>query len=241
MRKRTFLLSGLLLIAMVLSACSGVAAAQTTQPAQAPLRTLAVTGRGEVLLAPDIANIYVGVHTEGKDAAEAVASNNAQAIKVADALKDLGVDEKDIQTTNFSIYPQQQFDERGTVTGTTYVVDNTVFVIVRDLDQLGALLDVVVNTGANSISGIQFDVADKETPMAEGRVKAVENARSQAELLAKAAGVTLGQIQSISVSSGSPTPFFAGKGAMEEAASAVPISPGQLSITAEVTIVFEIR
>jgi uncharacterized protein YggE len=200
-----------------------------------------VTGRGEVLLAPDIATIHIGVRTEGQDAAEAVASNNEQALQVANALRDLGVEAKDIQTSNFSIYPQQQFDERGAVTGTTYVVENTVFVTVRDLGRLGVLLDAVVSTGANSISGINFDVADKEEPMAEAREKAVQNARALAEQLASAAGVTLGEIQNISIVSGAPVPFFAGRGGLDQAAAEVPISPGQLSLTAEVTIVFEIR
>jgi uncharacterized protein YggE len=84
-----------------------------------------------------MATISVGVRTEDRDAAEAVASNNAQAESITQALVAMGVDEQDIQTSNFSIYPQQQYDDQGNLVGTTYVVENTVYVTVRDLDQLG--------------------------------------------------------------------------------------------------------
>lgn len=241
MRNKVLWIGGLMLLAAVLSACSGVASAQTTPAPSAP-RTVSVTGRGEVFLTPDLANIHIGVHTEGEDAAEAMAtSNSAQAEKVVETLRSLGVEEKDIQTSNFSIYPQQQFDESGKVTGVIYMVDNTVFVAVRDLGSLGELLNAVVSTGANSIFGIQFDVTDREAALAEARQAAVEDARAQAEELAGLAGVELGEIQSLSVFGGSPIPIMAGKGAVERAAVDAPISPGQLSISVEVNVVYAIR
>jgi uncharacterized protein YggE len=244
MRTKPYLFALILILAALLSACGTAAlAAQAKPPADSDTRTLSVNGSGRVFLSPDIAYIAIGVHTEGEDATEAVASNNAQSQKVADALKEFDIDPKDIQTRNFSIYPQQQFDKDGKVTGVTYIVDNTVFVTIRDLDMIGEILDAVVSAGANTINSIQFDLENKDEALSQAREDAVSNATTQAEELAEATGVTLGEIQSInSFSQGYPVPFMSGIGggaAMVE--SAVPISPGQLTLTAEVNIVFLIR
>jgi hypothetical protein len=242
MRNKLYTLMGIVLLAPVLVACSSRAFAQTPTPASASPRTISVTGKGEVPLTPDIARITIGVRTQGVDVAEAVASNNTQAQEVVEALQEMGVAERDIQTSNFSIYPQQQYDERGQVIDTTFVVENTVYVTVRELESLGDLLDVAVGRGANSIYGIQFDVEEKGGAVSEARQVAVEDARAQAQELAEAAGVQLGDIQSISAISSYPGPIFDGRGAAaEQAASTVPISPGQLIITAEVSVVYEIE
>jgi uncharacterized protein len=245
MRNKLFFLVAALLLAPVLVACGGRALAQTPTPGS-PLpggpRSISVTGKGEVPLTPNIARISVGVRTEGREVAEALASNNEQAQEVVDALKELGVAERDIQTSNFSIYPQQQYDERGQVIDTLFVVENTVYITVRQLGNLGGLLDAAVGQGANSIYGIQFDVEDKSEAVSEARQAAVEDARAQAQELAEAAGVELGEIQSISTVSSFPGPIFDGRGAgAEQAAADVPISPGQLMITSEVSVVFEIQ
>lgn len=242
MRNKLYTLMGIVLLAPVLVACSSRAFAQTPTPASASPRTISVTGKGEVPLTPDIARITIGVRTQGVDVAEAVASNNTQAQEVVEALQEMGAAERDIQTSNFSIYPQQQYDERGQVIDTTFVVENTVYVTVRELESLGDLLDVAVGRGANSIYGIQFDVEEKGGAVSEARQVAVEDARAQAQELAEAAGVQLGDIQSISAISSYPGPIFDGRGAAaEQAASTVPISPGQLIITAEVSVVYEIE
>ncbi|HEX9617810.1 MAG TPA: SIMPL domain-containing protein [Anaerolineales bacterium] len=242
MRNKLFVLIAILLLAPVLAACGSTALAQTPAPASPAPRTISVTGKGEVPLTPDIARISIGVRTEGVDVAEAMASNNAQAQEVVDALKELGVAERDIQTSNFSIYPQQQYDEQGQVIDTTFVVENTVYITVRELENLGDLLDAAVGRGANSIYGIQFDVEEKDDAISEARQAAVENASAQAEELAAAAGVSLGQIQSISAASSFPGPIFDGRGAaVEQPAADVPISPGQLIVTAEVSVVYEIQ
>ena len=239
MFKKQLIIGGLMAMAILLSACGIQSAAPATTT---PPRTLNVTGSGKTFIVPDIATISIGVHTEGKDAAEAVASNNAQAQKVAQALQGMGVDGKDIQTSNFSIFPQQQFDDTGKVIGTIYVVDNTVYVTVRQLDKLGELLNVVVDTGANSIYGIQFDVENKQPALSDARKAAVENAQAQAEELAQAAGVTLGEVQSFNAFGGFPVPVFEGKGGGGQALAAeVPVSPGQLTLTVEVSIVYEIK
>ncbi len=234
----------LLAFALVLSACAPGGPTTINQAAAPVLRTLNVNGVGQVYLTPDIAYIYVGVHTEGVTASDAVESNKTQTNAVIDALKAAGVDEKDIRTTNFSIWPSQQYGPDGTVVGNVVVVDNNVYVVVRDLDGLGDLLDSVIIAGANSINSIQFDVADKTEAVKEARVKAVDDAKTQAAELAGAAGVTIGEIQSISFIDNSPYPMYEGKGGgggMMAADASVPIQPGQLSISVSVSVTYEIK
>lgn len=240
MRTKIVFLLSVLVLAAVLSACGPTTIVAEPQP---PQRTITVTGTGMVMLAPDIAYIFIGVHTENADISEAVASNNAQAQRVVDSLRNMGVDAKDIQTTNFSIWPSQQYDEDGKIIGVIYMVDNTVHVTVRDLSKLGELLDAAIGAGANNINSIQFDVADKTEALSQARRAAAESARQQAEELASAAGVELGDVQTISYYESTPTPgLFEGKGGGGFGADlAVPISSGQMTLTATVTIVFELK
>jgi uncharacterized protein YggE len=175
-----------------------------------------------------------------------VAENNASTQKLIDALKAAGVAADDIRTMNFSIYQSAQYDpQTGKQSGTIYMVDNTVYLTVRDLAGLGDLLDAAVRAGANNINSIQFDVADKTKAMADARKAAVEAAKKQADELAAAAGVTLGDIQSIQYADSAPSPIFEGKGMGGGGGAAadvtVPINPGQMQISVTVTLAYEIK
>ncbi len=241
MRSKLFLLVSVLILSLVLSACSGTAAGGNPTAT----RNLTVNGVGTVYLTPDVAYIYVGVHTENESISEAVADNNAKAQAVAAALKTFGVEDKDIQTSNFSIWPSQQYDPlTGEMTGSIYMVDNSVYVIVRDLEKLGELLEAAIEAGANSINSIQFDVADKTAGQIDARQKAVENATSLAGELASISGVTLGEIQTISYYDSQPYAYssygMGGGGGGAEAAVA-PIAPGQLTMSVTVTITYELK
>jgi len=128
------------------------------------------------------------------------------------------------------------------VTGTIYVVNNTVNVTVRDLQVMGRLLDVVTRSGANSINGVSFDVQDKSQAVAEARRLAVESARSQAEEMAQLAGVTLGGLQSMSVYMSQPAQvLYDAKGGMAVNASQVPVSAGELVIQVDVSASYLIQ
>lgn len=240
MRTKYLSFAVLAVLALVVSACG-----TTTVNQAAPLtpRTLNVSGVGVVYLTPDIVYINIGVNTQRANAAEAVEINKEQTNAVIQAIKDFGVDEKDIRTTNFSIWSNPQYDPSGQITGTTYAVDNTVNVTVRDLDKLGDLLDAAVSAGANSIYSIQFDVEDKTEATKDARTKAVEDAKLEAQELADAAGLALVEIQSINYYESSPLPYFEGKGGGGGAAmeSAVPIQPGQLAISVTVNITYTIK
>ena len=243
MRTKSMIVSIILLAAVALSACapSGIAA----NPA-APQRTLNVNGAGQVSLTPDIAYIYVGVHTENASASDAMTENNSRTQVMIEALKKAGIDEKDIRTTNFSIWQQDKYDPlTGQPSGVkVYSVDNTVYVTVRKLDSLGSLLDTLVKAGANNINSIQFDVADKTAAIKQARDAAVQDAKTQAQELAAVAGVTLGEITSVSFYEATSSPvmdgFGKGGGGGAEAA-AVPIQPGQMTLTVTVSMTYEIK
>jgi len=113
MKTKIIFLSVLLVLATTLSACGPLSVTMQPQP---PVRNITVTGTGKVTLTPDIAYINIGVHTENASAKDAVAANNTQAQAVVTAIKGFGIADKDIQTTNFSINPQQQYDPSGKVT-----------------------------------------------------------------------------------------------------------------------------
>ena len=239
MKTKSLIVFSVIALALLVSACAPAS--------NAAVRTLTVSGSGDAFLAPDIAYIYVGVHTEAASAAEAVADNNTQTEALIQAIQDFGIPAQDIRTTNFSIWPMDRYDpSTGMPSGEkVYAADNTVYVTVRDLATIGDLLDTAVQAGANTVNSIQFDVAEKDDALQQARAEAVEDAREQAQALAEAAGLTLGDIQSISFFDAQPYPIFDGKGggggAMAAEQAAVPIQPGQLTFSVNVTVTYELR
>lgn len=240
MKNKVVLIFAVLLLTMLLSGCGSAAIASAIQN---PPRTLNVSGKGEVTLKPDIAYINIGVHTEMPTASQAMTQNNSDAQAVIKALKAAGVADDDIQTNNFNIYQKDETDPTtGAKISSVYAVDNTVYVTVRDLTKLGALLDASVKAGANNIYNIQFDLADKTKALSDARAAAVKAARTEAEELATAAGVTLGNIQTINYDENTPGPVFYGKSSgMAFAEAAAPISAGTMTISVNVTITYEIK
>jgi hypothetical protein len=239
MKTRSIFLFTVLLLGLVLTAC--VPSNITVQP-QPPQRTITVTGTGMVTLTPDIAYINIGVRSQDASASVALTANNTSAAAVIAAIKSAGVADKDIQTTNFSIYPQQQYDNNGVMTTLIYVVDNTVYVTVRDLTKLGGLLDATVRVGANTINSISFDLADKTEALSQARAAAVTEAKKQADELTSAADVSLGEVQTISYyDSSAPLMVQYARGAGMPAAESVPMQSGSMQISTTVTIVYEIK
>ncbi len=236
MRSKLFLLVSILVLGSLLAACSPVAS-----PA-AETRSLSVSGTGTVYLTPDIAYIYVGVETHDADVSKALADNNVQAQAVVDALKNLGVAPEDIQTSNFSIWSMEDYDEMGQPY-TKYVVTNNVYITVRDLSNLGTLLSTVVASGANTINSISFDVSDKAAAQSEARQKAMDNAVALAEELASIGGVRLGDIQTLSYSEYYPSYYASGMGGGSASApnASVPIQVGQLEISVTVNVTYGIK
>ncbi|NTV37962.1 MAG: SIMPL domain-containing protein [Anaerolineales bacterium] len=243
MKSKHTIFSASLLVVLLLSAFLPAGGGGSTGDAYP--RTITVTGNGKVVLAPDIATINVGVHTEDPDVAAALAQNTAKAREVVDTLGRLGVKPEDIQTVNFSIYPIDKYGPDGLMIGKYYSVDNTIYITVRDLARMGETLSAVVEGGANNIYGITFDVADRTKALSDARKAAVLDARAQADELAKLAGVTIARIQNLSISSyAQPVPMYAngfGGGGYMEAAAPVPVSGGQLVISIDAYVTYEIK
>lgn len=230
------------LLLFIVGGCATGQSIPTPTSTPAP-RSITVSGRGKVFRTPDMATLSIGVHNEDENASRAIEGNNAQAQSVIEVLLEMGVEEDDIQVSNYNIFAEQRNVQSGNQSGTVYIVDNTVFVTVRDLDLLGEIMGTVVEAGANSVFGIQPDIADKTQAISEARRAAVDDAQIKAGELARVAGVSLGDIQSITEAGSSPIPVFEGKsgagfgGETEQ----VPESFGQLSLTVEVSVVYNIR
>jgi uncharacterized protein len=200
--------------------------------------TITVTGEGVVQAQPDQATISLGVTTNGETAAKALSDNNAALTMVLERLKAAGVAETDLQTSNLSLSPNWTgYDSGSTPSIAGYIATNMLDVRVRDLAALGTILDAAVTDGANTMNGITFGLADPTPVMNDARTKAVADAKARAEVLATAAGTKLGKLVSVSemgVYPG-PAPMF-----RQDAASAVPIQSGQIGMTSNVNVTYEI-
>ena len=223
-----------IILAIMISACSPAA---TT--AEEPQRTVSVNGTGIVYLTPDLATVRIGVQTRGDEADTAVSENNAIVQAVRDALAVFEIADVDIQTSNFSIYPQSDYDKDGEIESVTYRVNNQVSVVVRNLDDLGAVLSEVVEAGANNLYGIDFGVEDREEALNQAMELAVGNAQDRATILAEAAGASLGKALTISTyTSGGGEVYSRSSASAEMMSMDVPVSAGQLEVQVDVSIEF---
>jgi uncharacterized protein YggE len=212
-----------------------------TTPAD-PTRTIVATGTARVRGTPDVLTVMLGVTTRGHSVGEALDRNNSGARKVIDVLYDNGVDKKDVQTTNFSINPIYG-DNGNDIEG--YMVSNLVVAQLRDLEKAGSILDKAAQAGGDDVivRGVSFDIDDTSDLIAAARADAVKRARNQAEQLAAAAGVQLGDVLTISESSRDVGPVASMPTATDESAAAmrVQIEGGSEELTVQVSVVFSIR
>jgi hypothetical protein len=209
-------------------------------------RMIVIAGRGEASAAPDMAQVRVGVVSENETAAETVADNTKAMSKLFDVLDDLNIDEKDIQTSNFSVQPRYKKysgsnQGRDEIDG--YRVFNQLTVKVRDLDRLGAVLDGMISKGqANQLNGVAFSIAEPEPLLDQARANAVGDALRKASLYAAAAQVELGEILIIQEGgSAMPRPMYQAMGRAEIASADVPIAAGENTLMASVSLTFEIK
>ncbi|VAW10387.1 hypothetical protein MNBD_ALPHA09-2257 [hydrothermal vent metagenome] len=211
---------------------------------ETPRRTLTITGVGEVRGAPGRATISTGVVSEARTAAKALAANTKAMTAAIARIKALGIADRDLQTSSFSVFPRYYSEPKSRkparIVG--YTVSNQLTVIIRDLSELGRVLDAVVSQGANQISGPTFGFDDPEKLRDIARARAAADASRKAKLYAEALGVTLGPIVSISEAgnfSPRPTPMAA---RMEmDRSRPVPIEAGELGLNARVNVVWEIQ
>ena len=210
-------------------------------PALADPRTIAMSGHGEVKAAPDQVQVTAGVTTSAATAAGALAANTTRMKGVFAALTKLGIPDRNIQTVNFSVSPQYTNggdNQPPRLTG--YQVNNEVSVRLEDVSRLGTALDALVTSGANQMNGISFSIQETAPLLVKAREQAVADARARAEVYARAAGVALGPILSISEGANdTPRPMY--KPVAMLASRAVPVAAGEESVAADVSIVWEIH
>lgn len=223
------------------SAAAPQAQALTRDDNDGPARTISVTGVGSATTAPDIATIQLGVETRSDAPSVAAEENAAKMNNVMAAIQELGIPDKDIQTTDYSISIEPVYKDGKRTDETVYRVSNKVRVTVRDLDQVSTLLGEVVEADVNSIGGINFGVSDPEALQREARDEAMANAQAKAQQLADGLGVTLGPPQQISEWSGGTPVTPRVDAMMERAAAAPPISTGELEVSIQVSVAFAIE
>lgn len=243
--------------ALVVGGCSAaraisgpaVASAQTVQQegdSNSAPRLLSVSGSGTATGTPDVVYVELGVDLKSPSASEVVDESTTRMAKVMDALAALGVEKRDVRTVAYNMWVEEVYDREGNPTGErVYHLVHRVQVTVRDLEKVGTVLEKALDAGANTVGGIQFGVEDPTALQREAREKAIANAKAKAQQLAEGLGVTLGEPQSIN-EFGYVEPVPLKVMALEAAgmgggAGPVPVSPGQLSVTVEVSVSWIIR
>lgn len=198
---------------------------------------MTVTGQASVMTAPDIATLTLGVTSQMPSASQAMAANKSALTAVLSQLTAAGIAPSDLQTSQLQLNPMwghDQNDADSVISG--YVASNMVRVLLRDLGDMGAVLDAAVATGANTLNGIEFAQSDPRPAQDAARTAAVQDAMARAKVLANAAGVTLGPIVAMSENAEFAMPMI-----RSMASEATPIAAGDIAVTASVVMVFELR
>lgn len=229
-------------------ALPGIAAAQAAQPAIAATSTLlSINAQGSSTRTPDIAVFSAGVVTQGATASEALSTNATAMNRVMAALRKAGIADRDIQTSQINlnpIYSQPVVGPDGVVRQepriTGYQANNTVTVRSRDIKGFGKVLDALVASGANQVNGPSFQIAEPDGAMDEARIEAMTKARARADLYARAAGLRVVRIVSISESGGysPPQPVYARMAKRE--ADSTPIAAGEVEAEINLSVQFEL-
>ena len=206
-------------------------------------RIISLSGHGEVRATPDLAYVTSGVVTQGATAAEALAANSKAMTDLFAALKESGIEDREVQTSNFSVQPRYDFSNNQAPKMVGYDVSNNVTVTLRKVDTLGTLLDRMVQSGSNQISGISFDVSKPEDAMDEARKLATEDATRKAKVYAKAMGIELGNVMQVSEGSAAqpPMPMVRSTMMKADAAPPVPMAAGEQTLAVDVNVIWEIK
>lgn len=239
---RIIRIAAVALFILAVAALAGVGRPEAVRSAEgdaapAPQRTITVGGSATVTAVPDRATFTFGVDTRGETAKEALSASSAAIERVVDAVRGAGIDGKDVQTQQVSLYTQTSSDGRH-IEG--YAASAAITVRVGDLDRAGPLVDTAVAAGASSVYGPSLERSDADELRSEALADALGDARTKAEALAKAAGGSLGDVVSVTEAGGPAPPIpYAARGALEAADTS--IEPGTQEIQAAVTVTFELQ
>ncbi len=240
MKRSLFLAS---IAALALSAPMSAEAEGTQTQAISGTR-LDLQARGESHVVPDIAIVSAGVVTQSSDAASAMRDNAARMARVMAALKKAGLADKDIQTQSVSLSPQYRYSNNEVPVITGYQASNTVTVRFRDIGKSGAVLDILVKEGANQINGPTLTVDNPEAAQDSARISALKTVQARAALYAKAAGMQVKRILSLSESAEyqpGPMPMMAMARSADMGAAKTSIAAGEQVIAVTISAVFELQ
>ena len=205
---------------------------------------ITVTGRGSVSATPDVAQIDIGIEVSAKTVADSRQRAARAMTAVMNVLDDEGVEETDIQTRSFSIYPRYSYPEGKPAVITGFVVNNQVTVKVRKIDNVSTVIDRATQAGGDMVrmNGISFIVDKQEQFLNEAREEAITDARKKAQVLADAAGIKLGNVRTINETTtfGGEARFGIAEAAFDTRAKS-PISPGEQELTVNVSVVYEVK
>lgn len=228
------------LLTVCLLAASAPVKAQQPPPALPPARVI-VTGEGSVTVAPDYAEITSGVTTQAKTAKDATAANSTAMAAINAALQNAGIAQKDIQTSRFSVAPVYGPPQPNSVPKLVgFSVANQLDIKVRQIGQVGAILDALIAAGATDAGSVQFLHSDTSKPLDQARQAAIADARRKAELYAQAAGLKLGDVAWITEEPAYAPRALTGAVRMMAAAPAIPIAAGEDTLSVQVTVGFEV-
>jgi uncharacterized protein YggE len=222
---------------------AGFSAAQPAPPPHGIAGTrLDITAEGAVTRAPDLATISAGVVTQALNASEAMRENATRMAATVSALKRAGIADRDIQTASINLSAQYRYADNKAPEITGYQASNQVSVRFRDIKRAGAILDTLVRQGANQINGPAFSIEKADAALDEARTDAIRSARARADLYARAAGLTVKRILSISESAGyAPPPYPVMAMARAEKAADTSIEPGEQKLSVNVSVSFELE
>jgi hypothetical protein len=218
----------------------------TATPSDIPTPTLLVAASSTVTASPDQARVSMAVVSYDSNLSQAQESNNSNTQKLIAAIKNTGISDDNIKTINYSVYPQYNYrDTDSTPEIIGYQVRNEILLVVNKIAELGYILDTAVKAGANNINYINFEKANTEAEQNRALAQAVQRAHSKAVAIAAAAGMSLGNI--VSINEGGVNTYmprnqvsFAEKD-LQGLGSSVPINPGDLEITASISIMYELK
>lgn len=243
-------LGGLLIVLVALMVIDKANSLQEILSNKNPKNTISVSAEGKATAAPDLATINLGVLTSGATANDVQNESSKKINSIIDFVKGQGVAKEDISTSQFSIYPQQNYnDGKSTITG--YQAQQNITIKVRGVDKstdkLTAILGGVTNSGANQVNGVSLGFDDPDNLRQIARKQAIDKAKQKAQDLANSAGLKLGKVVNVSEAGGATPPipmsYAAGMGGAPDIAKSVApnIEPGNQDVTAEMTVTFEVK
>lgn len=245
-RNRLFLGLGVLLAALLVAGCARLSPAGAATEVESPRESISVSGFGEATGTPDMATVQLAVEVKADSISAALAQSNQTVDRVRQAVLGQGIAETDIQSTNFNVWPEDEFDRMtGQLTGNRiYHVDSTLQVRVRDIGQVSQIIQTGLDAGATNIWGLTYGIDDSAALEAQARTQALEDARDRAQQLANALGMTLGEPVVVSELVGSGLSPFGVEAAlvrgMGGGGGGPPLSPGQLTVTIQVDVMYSV-